>query len=234
MSTSEKDPVVPPVVRELLQESEKVQGWVAKLPEHADEAYPEVFERVRDDYIGRLDGLADQLGQHRSDLLVSLEGRRATAESLRGDRRSHAANLEEVHLRHAVGEFSEEEWDSRRTTIEASLDKVDSLLAVEEGAVSELTAVIDSIEGHTRPVRPIRLGTRKTVESAADAEAAVDSRAGEGVAVGARSWSEVVAQRPHEAPKDGGSEDELDFLAALSRDDLKNLDPILAATLNDE
>jgi hypothetical protein len=30
------------------------------------------------------------------------------------------------------------------------------------------------------------------------------------------------------------AEDELDFLAALSRDDLKNLDPILAATLNDE
>ncbi|MDX1395220.1 MAG: hypothetical protein R3195_12555 [Gemmatimonadota bacterium] len=242
MSTNQNDPVVPTVVRELLGESEKIRGWIEKLADHANSADPKVFERVRGDYVGRLDGLGDDLQKHRSDLLVSLEDRRAAADSLRDDRAGHAADLEEAGLRHDVGEYEKEEWDSRRKKIQGSLDKVDSLLAVEDSAVAELTAVVESIEEHTRPVAPIPLRIDKTVTKpnrpirrALDEETPTYSPSATGAPAPARSWSEVLSSTPPQT-RNGVTpdDDELAFLEAMSSDDLDNLDPIVAAMRDDE
>lgn len=142
--------VVPAEVRELIVESQTIQGWIARLASHADDARPEVFERVRDDYQGRLDSVNGKLARHRTDLVERLDGRRSEVEALRSDRDSHAAELEEARLRHAVGEYSDKRWDERRGGIEESLGELDALLEVEEGAVAELSGIIASIgEGGT-------------------------------------------------------------------------------------
>jgi hypothetical protein len=230
--TDEKDPVVPTIVRELIQESQKIQGWIGKLAEHADAEHEDVFKRVRDDYSGRLGRVADQLADHRSGLLSSLEDRKSTVASLRVDRFSHTADLEEVRLRRAVGEFTEKEWDSRRATIETSLDRVDSLLAVEEKAVYELTIVVDTI-GELVPRAPAIAHVMREAAVAPKGTESVYSVAAGGIVTKTTSWSKVLSELPGKAEQNGASDDELAFLETVSPADFNALDPISAA-LNDE
>lgn len=243
MSTDQTDSVVPVVVLELLERSETIQGWMGRLADHADEAYPEVLQRVKEDYRGRLEEVAGQLAQHRPQLATKLEDRQGTVVSLRFDRNSQVADLEEARLRHAVGEFSEPEWDSRRTKIEGLLDEVDSLLEVEEGAVSEITEALERIDASG----PRRTSLAFTSEGYVEVEHA-PPMSRDGVRNG--SWSAVLSEMKKEgdsvvagriptaenpagngpAAGDGSDDsDELDFIDAVSTDDLEELDSIAAA-----
>jgi len=171
--SSRKSPVVPPDVRELIEESQKIQGWVERLAEHVDEARPEVYRRVLSDYEGRLEKITARLVKHRADLVSNLEDHEIRLTSLEGDRDTHAAELEEVRLRHAVGEYSADEWDERRGGIEDAISEIDGRLAVEQEAVAELSAIIASIgEGGTPAIGDHAAPTAKGVE-ALKAEAAV-------------------------------------------------------------
>lgn len=249
-STNQTGSVVPVVVLELIGESETIQGWMGRLADHADEAYPEVLERVKKDYRGRLEGVAGQLAEHRPQLVTKLEDRQGTVGSLRSDRDSHVADLEEARLRHAVGEFSEPQWDSRRTTIEGLLDEVDSKLEVAESAVSELTAALDRIDA-SGPRRP-------TVAFTSEGFVQVEHSPVRGGAARNGSWSAILAATRKEghsdatkkegrygatvrtpmaeevriptAEEDGSADsDELDFIDAVSPEDLEELDPIATA-----
>lgn len=228
MSTNESKPVVPTVVRELISKSHEIQGWLVKLVDHADEAYLDVFERVKKDYTDRLKGVADELTTHRSDLVSDLEAHRGTVKSLRADHESHTADMEEVRLRHVVGELTEDEWESRSTTIESARDEVDSVLAVEEDAVAELATVVDSVDrivGREKPApRPISTVVTPRVEKPVQTNQV-------------HSWSAVVSGMKTEVEKNeknGASEDELAFLETVaSMDNFKEMDPI-AAMLDDE
>lgn len=242
MSTDRTDSVVPVVVLELIEQSETIQGWMGRLAEHADEAYPEVLERVKEDYRGRLEGVAGQLAEHRPQLVTKLEDRQGTVVSLRFDRNSQVADLEEARLRHAVGEFSEPQWDSRRTEIEGLLEELDSKLEVEEGAVSELTAALDKMgasgpprtsvaftsEGYVEvehaPVR--RDGVRNGSWSAVLSEM---KKEGDSVVAGRIPTAENAAGDGPAAQDEPDDSDELDFIDAVSTDDLEELDPIAAA-----
>lgn len=139
------DSVIPAEVRELIEESQKIHGWIDRLDAHASDARPEVFEKVRADYRKRLDGVTDQLAEHRAQLVDTLESRRSEVEALRKDRDRHAAELEEVRLRHAVGEFDDDAFEKRSGKIESSLDDLDQLLADEDRTVSELAEIIGMI-----------------------------------------------------------------------------------------
>ena len=152
-NSSRKSPVVPPEVRELIEESQKIQGWVDRLAEHESEARPEVYRRVLSDYQGRLGKVTGRLVKHRADLVSNLQGHEADVASLKAERDTHSAELEEVRLRHVVGEYSDEDWEERRGGIEGSIGRLDERLAVEEEAVAELSEIISSIaEGGTPAV----------------------------------------------------------------------------------
>lgn len=170
--SSRKSPVVPPEVRELIEESQKIQGWVERLAEHADEARPEVYRRVLSDYQGRLEKITDKLLKHRTDLVSSLEEHEARVTALDQDRDAHAAELEEARLRHVVGEYSDDEWEERRGGIEDAIAGIDERLDVEREAVTELSAIIASIgEGGTPAVEErAPAGRVETPESAAAAK----------------------------------------------------------------
>jgi len=177
--------VVPAEVRELIEESRTIQGWMDRLSSHAGAARPEVFERVRADYQGRLDGVNGKLARHRADLEGRLDARRSEVESLRSDRDSHQAELEEARLRHAVGEFSDSRWEDRRGSIEESLGELDALLEVEEGAVAELSGIIESIGEGGTPVPGVAVmaepeivveGLEVEIESGLGTEEEVDER----------------------------------------------------------
>ena len=252
MSTTKKDPVVPTVVRELIHESLKIQGWREKLADNADDAYPEVLERVRNDYNGRLESIANDLVEHRSDLVSRLEDRKKAVETFRGDRSGHANDLEESRLRHAVGELSDEQWGSSRTTIEASLAEVDSVLETEEGAVEELTSVLDRVDlivevGSPPPPASLfvkKAGGRVTGPRPVVA-AGTNGHSNGRVVAQDGSWSAVlceVADAEEAAPEDedtvdstadAADEDELAFLESVSLDDVRRTDPIVVVLDDD-
>lgn len=142
-----RNTVVPAEVTELLDRRSRVQGWIEKLGELRDEASPEVFARVREDYEGRLDELNERLVGHRSDLEASLEEHRERVGDLQARRDERAAELEEARLRHAVGEYDEAEWDRRRAAAEEDLEGLDGDLASERAALTELQGTLRSLPG---------------------------------------------------------------------------------------
>lgn len=148
MSNSRDDnsALIPTEVRDLIEESRTVQDWLDRLASHESDASPEVFDRVREDYNGRLEKATERLAQHRSELAGSLDTRRSELESLQGDRDSQAADLEEARLRHMVGEFTDDQWGELSHSIEGSLAELSELLEMEEGAVAELAAIVTSID----------------------------------------------------------------------------------------
>ena len=139
--------VVPAEVADLIEESRTIQGWIDRLASHEGAASPEVFERVGSDYAGRLESVTDKLARHRTDLASSLDTRRGEVDTLVADRDGQTAELEEGTLRHAVGEFSDEAWDERRTSLEGAVSDLAELLEMEQGAVAELAAIVAAIDG---------------------------------------------------------------------------------------
>jgi hypothetical protein len=148
MSNSRDDnsALIPSEVRDLIEESRTVQDWLDRLASHESDASPEVFDRVREDYNGRLEKATERLAQHRSELAGSLDTRRSELESLQADRDSQAADLEEARLRHMVGEFTDDRWNELSQSIEGSLSELSELLEMEDGAVAELAAIVTSID----------------------------------------------------------------------------------------
>src|ERR1700741_4198587 len=87
-----------PDAQELIRQRELLAGWIAKLDEVRTDAPGRVAERVRADYVARLQQVTADLLAHREEIERDLESRRhdqATAE----ERRAHAADaLEETQL----------------------------------------------------------------------------------------------------------------------------------------
>jgi len=242
------EPVVPAEVSDLIDESHTIQGWIERLAQHSDDVRSEVFERVLGDYQERLGRVSATLAKHRSDLVAGLEVRQVEVESLQDARDSHAAELEEASLRHAVGEYSDGTWDDRRGSIEESLNELDELLEIEESAVRELAGIIDSME---------RGGTSSTVEDRPDAieveeepeivvesdDADLDLATSEVEeveevqdvidAAADESSSVVAASSDDDAEAEGDYMDELEFLESLSLDESDKFDA-MSAMLDDE
>lgn len=239
-------PVVPAAVSDLIEESQTIQGWIERLAGHAGEARPEVFERVLGDYQERLEKVTGTLAQHRADLAASLDGRQAEVETLQADRDSHAAELEEARLRHAVGEYSDRKWDDRREAIEGSLGELDELLDIEKAAVGELTGIIDSMEAGEAPPQvqgPAAVEVRDEpeivvervddVESVDDVEV-IDETAAEDLAEAAEASAGADGDVDDGDVDDGDDYvDELEFLESLSLDESDKFDAV-SAMLDDE
>ena len=106
--------VIPEAIRELLEQRGTYQGWLTRLDELGNEFRPEVAEKVRGDYAGRLATVETELEGHRTELETALANRAAAVDEVAGEHDARSAELEETQLRHVVGEFDDEEWERRR------------------------------------------------------------------------------------------------------------------------
>jgi hypothetical protein len=105
-------------IEALLQQRAQYEQWIARLDSAGDKAPPAVRARVREDYEGRLRGVIDQLRGHAATIGEELERHRRTQAGLDQERRTAEEALSEAEVRHAVGEFGEDEW--RRISDESS------------------------------------------------------------------------------------------------------------------
>ncbi len=145
MADKTTDSVIPAEVSGLIDESQQIQGWIARLADFEKETSPAVYEKVLTDYQSRLTGVTGKLAAHRVDLVGSLERHRTDVESLRSERDEQAADLEEAKLRHAVGEIADSDWESRRSSIDGKLESLNDRISAHDATVAELESIISAI-----------------------------------------------------------------------------------------
>ena len=236
--------VIPEAIRSLLEQRAQYMEWLAKLDDLGGQYRPEVARRVRGDYQERLTGVEDELHGHQAELESSLAERQSRLGELEQRHDACAAELEEIELRHQVGEFDDSEWEDRKSEREQELRGIVEELEIERDAVEELGSVLVQVTA------PSEAAATRHVEPGAWAEPAAD-------VVVARS-AEAAGPEAEEEPADDGSEieeepaaavdeetasagdgdgdaflDELEFLESLSLDDPESFDAV-SKMLEDE
>jgi hypothetical protein len=94
----------------LLQQRTQYEQWLARLDSTGDKAPPAVRAKVRGDYEARLRGVIDQLRGHAATIAEELDRHKTTQSGLDRDKRLVEDELAEAEVRHAVGEYTEDEW----------------------------------------------------------------------------------------------------------------------------
>jgi len=139
--------VIPEAIQALLEERTTFQGWLSRLGELGTAFRPEVADKVRSDYEGRLTKVEGELEGHRTELESALAERSEAADQVAGRHDAHCAELEETELRHAVGEFDDEEWERRRSEQQSEIDGLEADLTAQRSAVESLQTVLDELTG---------------------------------------------------------------------------------------
>lgn len=151
MNAEKLTSVVPEAVRQLLEQRSTYREWLSRLDEVGGKYRSEVAERVRVDYEARLDGVGEELAEHRHDLAASLERRRGRLDELTEAFERHSAELEEAELRFQVGEFDDATWEETREKLAESIEGVEGELDEARSAVGELERVLGELGGGDGP-----------------------------------------------------------------------------------
>lgn len=94
----------------LLATRTELMGWIGRLDAAGARAPESVRAKVRADYRARLAHVVDQLRTHADVIASSLEGLLAQSREFRQLRGEELEVRAEAELRHAVGEFNDDEW----------------------------------------------------------------------------------------------------------------------------
>ena len=141
-------------IQKLLEERRKIEQWLRRLDMAADQTAADVRDRVRGDYQLRLDKVVGELQEYGDDLRTSLESQRATYADFKSQETTATEELAEAELRHAVGEFDEEEWHGRKAGILETLVKIREGVALAESKMSELEEVLRQMEASAPAAEP--------------------------------------------------------------------------------
>ena len=149
MTPSEPNSAAGESPTELLVRREQLMEWLRRL-DGLDDIPAQVASRVRTDYEQRLATVVDELAAHRDQLAD--ERQRLDDELLAAAERHDGAvdALEEVRLRHRIGELSPDEWDTRRPALEAEVESA----AQERSATEQEIAGLDELLGQIAAAAP--------------------------------------------------------------------------------
>lgn len=152
MSATDRETI--DAVAKLLNERRKVSDWLSALAPRRDDTLAAVFQKVHDDYAAKLEKIqaklaaaSDAVHVAATDLAARLTEREQTVAAKHEERA-------EYELRHSVGEYSEKEWDKRRTKLDEEL----AVMVAERDSLREelqrLRDVLDEVAGRAEPAEP--------------------------------------------------------------------------------
>src|SRR5436309_12720040 len=158
-------------IEALLQQRAQYEQWLARLDSTGDKAPPAVRARVREDYEARLRGVIEQLRGHASTIGEELERHRRTQSGLDQERRTAEEALAEAEVRHAVGEYADDEW--RRISDESGerLGRIRGELHGVGGEIARLAEVQGLIGGAPKRVEAAPAPAPPPVAAAPEPEA---------------------------------------------------------------
>ncbi len=140
-------------IEALLEQRAQYEQWLTKLAAAANNAPAAVRSKVRGDYEARLRGVIEQLRGHSATIAGELERHHTAQAELDGHRRQAEEELAEAEVRHAVGEYSEEEWQRIRGQSDGRLQGLREQLHTVGNEIARLAEVQQLIGGP--PARPV-------------------------------------------------------------------------------
>ncbi|HEX2092117.1 MAG TPA: hypothetical protein VHG28_06925 [Longimicrobiaceae bacterium] len=143
----------PPSVESLTQQRDQLRGWLARLGNVGTEVASHVAQRVRRDYEDRLQSVMHELSARRDSIRADLEARRAELQRAEAQRASAADNLEELRLRHLIGEIDDSAWEARRPGLESAVSAAQEATARTRAVVERLEALLREVGGDPAPPR---------------------------------------------------------------------------------
>lgn len=99
-------------VTRLVEERGKYEQWLDELEAKKSSTPPKVFDRVRKDYLERLQAVMDQLKEHTTVLQEHAANLVAKLRELEAKEQEITDELAETELRAQVGEITEAEWEA--------------------------------------------------------------------------------------------------------------------------
>jgi hypothetical protein len=206
-------------IEALLQQRAQFEQWLAKLDAAADKAPQAVRQKVRTDYEVRLRGVIERLRSHSATIADELHRHQATQGELDGQRRQAEDELAEAEVRHAVGEFGDDEW---RRISEESDGRLNSLREQLKTVGTEITRLLEVQSLITAPARP-----QPTPPPPADViersppPPAAPPMEPLAEAPAHKAPSKPPASRPRELEHAGAPVDELAFLKSVADEEVK-------------
>jgi hypothetical protein len=169
-------------VHELVSQRDQLRAWIARLDEVQTGAPSRVAQRVRADYDDRLRRVTEELSAHAEEVQRQLESLRADLEAAE-ERRAQAADaLEEMRLRHLIGELDSAAWDEARPPLEADVSGAEEALARTRGEVERLSVLSGEIGGRAPAVDSVGAAEERGGETADFGEGGGDAEDGEDAA----------------------------------------------------
>jgi uncharacterized coiled-coil protein SlyX len=144
--TSETDTTI----EGLLQQRAQFEQWLARLDASGDKAPAAVRQRVRADYEARLRGVIDELRGHGAAIAEELSRHQGSQSQLDGDRKHAEESLAEAEIRHAVGEYTDDEWNRIKHESESRLEDLQSQLRSVGAEIARLAEVQSLIANSPR------------------------------------------------------------------------------------
>jgi hypothetical protein len=135
----------------LLDERQRYQGWLATLESRRNSTPPHVYERVQQDYVGRLDKVMQSLAERAGQLSGTITSMTAELSALRQHESDRTDERHEAELRAAVGEFTPEDWERRRAEADADLERIAAerhSLQAELEELQRIVALTGSMQSH--------------------------------------------------------------------------------------
>lgn len=111
-------------VTRLVEERGKYEQWLDELEEKKDSTPPKVFDRVRQDYLARLQTVMDQLREHTATLQEHAANLVARLRELEANEQEITDELAETELRANVGEITEAEWEATKRKAQREITKI--------------------------------------------------------------------------------------------------------------
>ena len=155
----------------LLATRQQLAEWLERLEERGSRAPESVRAKVRADYQGRLAQVVAQLCTHRDVIGTTLEGLRAQSEEFGQSQREELDVRAEAELRHAVGEYGDEEWQLVELESSGKLSGFDQeleRLAGEIQRLEEVQRLITPEPAAPRPAAPERRPAASTPKLVSD------------------------------------------------------------------
>lgn len=205
-------------VDHLLQQREQYEQWLARLDGTGSKAPDAVRQKVRADYQARLDAVLVELRSHVSSVETALSGHTEALASFEARQTDIQERLAEAEIRHAVGEYTDDEWGAVGAEAEAALDEVGRRIGAEQGEITRLSAVLHLVAKPAAPVAPaptLRIPTPMPEPAASEPEASAAPVSGAPRFVPKTPGAIPRASAPP-APKTAAPVDELAFLKSVT------------------
>ncbi len=140
MTSSETNPI--DALSALLEERSRYEGWLEQLESKRADSPTHVVDRVRGDYLSRLEGVTQQLRGRASDIEQTAEGLRERIAALQAEENTRRDERFELELRALVGELESEHANSSMAACDEAIGRLGGERGGLEGELARITEVL--------------------------------------------------------------------------------------------